>query len=629
MVDFMSTEIAEFAFRKQFLLWRFRAHPFHYVQMGKIRSIFCSLVLLLIGQATVAQTETALREVSLSNADFAAPHIEIDTGPEPWHTPPERRWRPYAAPDDWEVDGLTRMGHARRAEIGSPQVLDVIDARLSQVTGETVAAATLYTVEVNLRPYGILTSHYTAILEAVDSQSGERIEVLRFGGDSDGGCVGAGKPLLKNDWTTVRAFWFSEWNSQAIGRKLELRVEGRQIEMRAVRILADDSVPLPNSPAWKIDQAELDPSVGGQLTVYSYFFGHDSAIRRPTTGQDREPAYNYSVFPLQRSEGGPLLLFTGGRWRDESRGIDGDHILLHEQVGGPHQPFVMAYDPPRPVTTQGRFEGKGPEYALEHWWTGNMMDPEVVRVNGQWHLFTQVQVNPGNIIDAATGLRAEAPADQIQLHLSDDGRDWRRWSRERGVVTGVDDSTRILMTHHEVIYVPWDKDGRPWWLYVNTFVDYVRGERNPSQFYRFRSDDPTTFDWQQREKVKNFQHLGNQTAYLVGEGGEPFFIRITHRRFKDLERHNLILQYSRDGLQWFTLGGEEDPVQLDSSKDEQRNRSTIFPGIATLDGQGRIESLGDGWFRAIYAATTANGGGQPDIWYSSIGTGWIYFHLEL
>lgn len=592
------------------------------------RSLFCFIALCMAGLLANAASELKLRSVPLLNADFAEPHIEMDMGPEPWHTPPDRRWRPYAEPDNWQVEGLTRMGHARRTEIGSRQVVDVIDARLSQLTRETVAPATLYTVEVDLRQHSFLTSHFILVMEAVDPDSGERLEVLRFGGDSDGGCVGAGRPLLERDFSTQRAFWFSDWNPQAIGRKLELRLEGRQIELKAMRLYADDSAPLPQSTAWKVDRSALDPAVGGELTVYTHFFGHDSAIRRPTTGRDREAAYNYSVFPLQPSEGGPLLLYTGGRWRDEDRGIDGDHILLHRQEGGPHQPFVMAFDPPRPVTTQGRFEGEGPEYQLEHWWTGNMMDPEVVRVDGKWHLFTQVQVNPGNIIDMKTDLRAEAPADQTQLHLSDDGLNWRRWSRERGVVTGLDDPTRTLKTHHEVIYVPWDEDGRPWWLYVNTFVNYVRGEHNPSQFYRFRSDDPTTFDWQQRERVENFQHLGNQTAYLVEEGGKPLFIRITHRRFEDLERNNLILQYSRCGLRWFTFGGQRNPVQLDSSKDNLRNRSTIFPGISTFDGQGRIESLGNGWFRAIYAATTANGGGQPHIWYSSIGTGWIYFHLE-
>lgn len=587
-----------------------------------------SAIFFLVSLCFYTYAESELRSVGLANGDFAAPKIKIDSGPEPWHTPPERRWRPYAKPEHWQVEGLTRMGHARGAKIGSSQVLDLIDARLSQLTTEVVAPATLYTVEADLRPYGFLTSQYTLVLEAVDPDSGERLEVLRFGGDSDGGCFGAGVPLLDKDWRTVRAFWFSDWNPQAINRTLELRLEGRQIEARAVRMFADNSTPLPQSTAWKADRVELDPSVGGKITVYSHFFGHDSAICRPTTGQDREAAYNYSVFPLQPSEGGPLLLFSGGRWRDEARSIDGDHILLHKQEGGPHQPFVMAYDPPRPITTQGRFEGDGPEYALEHWWTGNMMDPEVVRVDDKWYLYTQVQVNPGNIINAATGLRAEAPADQVQLHLSDDGLNWRRWSRERGVIIGVENPTRTLMTHHEVVYVPWDKDGRPWWLYVNTFVNYVRGERNPSQFYRLRSDDPTTFDWQQREEVRNFQHLGNQTAYLLEEGGEPLFIRITHRRFKEADRHNLILQYSRDGLKWFTMGGEEDPLQLDSSKDERKNRSAIFPGISTLDGQGRIESLGNGWFRAVYAATTANGGSQPHIWYSSIGTGWIYFHLE-
>lgn len=570
------------------------------------------------------------RALPLENADFSRPAIKVPDGAAPYHTPPERREVPYATPEEWESEGLIRMGHAKRAPIGSRQVLNLVDGSVSQITPHGVQPDTLYTVEVVLRSYGFRPASFQASLYTTD-QAGKEQELLHFGSDSTGDCFGGGTPLAGGtEWQTQRAIWFSKWPPSVVGDKLRLRIQGRLVEVKEVRLIAAADGTPPASPAWKVDSANLDPTTGGgSLSIYSHFFGYDSAINRPVTGQDQLAAYNYSAFMVQPSEGGPLHLFTGGRFRDESKSWDGDHILLHLGKNGPRKPFVSPYTEPRPITTQGRFEGEGSDYALEHWWTGNMMDPEVVVVDGKWHLFTQVQVNPGNIIDAKTGLRAEGPADQTQLHVSEDGREWTRWSRERGVVANVDNPTRTLKTHHEVIYAPWDVE-KPWWLYVNTFIDYVKGSRdNKSQFYRIRSDDPTTFDWQTRERVDNFQHLGNQTAYLLeSEEAAPLLLRITHRKFADIDRHNLILQYSSDGLTWFTLGGEDAPLQLDGSRNELLNRSSIFPGLSTLDGQGRIESLGDGWYRAFYAATTANGGGQPAIWYSQIGLGWIYFHFE-
>jgi len=571
-----------------------------------------------------------LERLPIENADFSLPESRVSTDPAPYHTPPERRDRPYATPEDWQTEGSTRMGRARNTPLGSRQVVDLVDASISQKTSHRINPDTVYTVELILRSYGFRPSSFQGDLVAVDAQGSETV-LQSFGGDSEGDCFGHGAPLEGgSEWQKQQTLWFSGWEPDSVGKNLLIRIEGRQVELMEVRLWAGAEGPPPASPAWKIEKENLAPETGGgSLKVWSAFFGYDSAIDRPETGRDRQAAYNYSAFLLQPSEGGPLQLFSGGRFRDEEKGWDGDHILLHEAVDGPHKPFVMPYPEPRPVTTQGRFEGEGPDYALTNWWTGNYMDPEVVRMDGKWYLYTQVQVNPGDVLDPETGLKAEAPSDRTQLHISEDGLEWERWSRRRGVVINEDLPTRTLKTHHEVLYAPWDEES-PWWLYINTFLDYVKGSRdNVSQFYRIRSDDPTTFDWQEREIVENFQHLGNQTAYLwEGPGTEPLLLRITHRKFPEIDRHNLILQYSSDGLKWFTLGGEKAPLQLDGSKNKLYNRSSLFPGISTIDGTGQIESLGDGWFRAYYGATTSNGGGQPHIWRSQIGIGWIYFKLE-
>ena len=167
--------------------------------------------------------------------------------------------------------------------------------------------------------------------------------------------------------------------------------------------------------------------------------------------------------------------------------------------------------------------------------------------------------------------------------------------------------------------MPWDKDRRPFWLYVGVNLDGVF-----TGYSRIRSADPRSFDWRLREKGAAFSQLGNQLAYARQAPGGPLFVRITFTGDAS-GRHVPSLQFSRDGMAWFS--GDEGPVLLDGSKDNDKNRNCYFLGISTIDGTGEMEYLGNNTYRAIYGATTSNSPGGGDIWYSEIGAGELIFTI--
>jgi hypothetical protein len=336
------------------------------------------------------------------------------------------------------------------------------------------------------------------------------------------------------------------------------------------------------------------------VVLKSRFYGYQSAVDRDYTAGHE--AYDYSVNVIR--DGDLYRLFSGGRWRTPGRG-DGDHVLQYVSTtgaGGTWQPVREG-----PELYQGQEEG-----LPDTWFSNNYLEPEVVKVGGTYYLYTQVEVDPGQPIDLP-GLKAETSCDRIQLHTSPDCLTWQRRSTERGVVTNLENPTRTSLHHQEIVYVPWDEDGRPFWLYVGA---HIGGQW--AGYSRIRSADPTTFDWSQREAGVGFSQLGNQTGYVREAPGGPLFVRITFAA-DDTGRQVPTLQFSRDGLAWFP--GDNGPVLLDGSKDEEKNRNCYFLGLSTLDGTGQLERIGEQTCRAIYAASTCNGPGHPDIWFSEIGVG--------
>lgn len=368
----------------------------------------------------------------------------------------------------------------------------------------------------------------------------------------------------------------------------------------ALLIGAPCAWPQPKESTVRLDGA---PEVAA-VSVTSRFHGYQSAVDRDLT--DGAAAYDYSVHIIKDRERGVYRLYSGGRWL--RRGVpnaDGDHVLQHVSESGGPGTWIMPRD--RPEIWKGSEDGYP-----DAWFADNYLEPEVLRIDGVYHMYTQVQGNPGSPIDIP-GEVAVTGADRIQLHTSADGSNWKRRSWERGVIVSIDDPTRTNLHHHEVIHVPWDADGRPFWMYVVARVDgKSRGH------VRIRSADPNAFDWRLRERASGMSQLGNQIAYASDAPGGPLFIRITFTA-DDSGRRVPALQFSTDGLSWFW--GEDGPVILDGCKDNGHNRNCYFLGISTLDGTGELERVGDNTYTAVYGAATCSSPIAPDIFHSEIGVG--------
>lgn len=344
------------------------------------------------------------------------------------------------------------------------------------------------------------------------------------------------------------------------------------------------------------------------ISFKSAFYGPKSAVDRPTTGG--EPAYDYSVHIIK--DGAVYRMYAGGRWkRPGIDHADGDHVMQYVSKTGAAGAWSMPHD--RPEFWNGAEDGK-----LGVWYSNNCLEPEVVKVKGKYYLYTQVEIDGGDPIDLP-GRKCTVQADRIQLFTSTNGLDWTRFA-ERGVVVNIDAPEQTFFHHEEVVYVPWDKDKRPFWLYVA-----INQNGEFKGYSRIRSADPTTFDWKLREPGVGFAQLGNQTAYAKQSPGGPLFVRMTFTG-DETGRQVPSLQFSRNGMQWFS--GDEGPVKLDGSKDNADNKNCYFLGISTIDGTGELEYLGNNRFRAIYGATTANAPGGAAIWSSEIGVGELIFTIS-
>jgi len=341
---------------------------------------------------------------------------------------------------------------------------------------------------------------------------------------------------------------------------------------------------------------------GNVIRAQSTFYGYDSLVQRGY------PNYDYSVHLIKTGEdtGERHRAFIGGRWTS-SRG-DGDHILQYTSGNGAPNTWSMWSNAPE--FWQGLEDG----YPNE-WFSNNVLEPEVMRRhNGGWIMYTQVQIDPGQPIDIP-GQVATTAADRIMLLTSPDAKNWTR-KQDRGVIVNVPNPTATAFHHQEAIYVPWDADGKPYWMYVAVNVNNVF-----LKHYRVRSADPETFDWGQKEETFGMQQLGNQIGYLEEAPGGPLFVRITFT--EHLGKTVPALQYSEDGLNW---GGITNI--LEGPANNALNKSTYFLGLSTIEGTGKIEYLGNNTWKAKYAASTSNSPVVPDIYYSEIGMGDLTLTLD-
>jgi len=346
------------------------------------------------------------------------------------------------------------------------------------------------------------------------------------------------------------------------------------------------------------------------LQYYSRFFGHDAAVDRDfTSGAE---AYDYSAHLIYDTATEQYRLYSGGRWLRPELG-DGDHVLQHVSKLGEPGSFKMPYD--RPEFLNGEEEGE-----KDVWYAHNCLEPEVLRVGDTYYMYTQVMIVPGQILPQGEVV-AEVGADRIQLFTSKDGSNWERF-KERDVVINVDNPARTFLHHQEALYVPWDPDGKPWWLYIG-----LNDQEGWKGYFRVKSADPKTFDWATREPAPGFAQLGNQLAYCKQAPGGPLFVRITFTTDPVVDRHVPSLQFSRDGLQW-SHGAPGQVVLLAGSTNEDKNRNCYFLGLSTLDGTGELEYLGDDTYRALYVPTTSNTPVAMEIFLAEIGLGEVIFKLN-
>lgn len=340
------------------------------------------------------------------------------------------------------------------------------------------------------------------------------------------------------------------------------------------------------------------------ITTYSIFDGFESIVNRPLTGG--QPAYNYSVNLLKLSSGGYRCYF-GARWKSDKG--DGDHVLLYDSKSGTSGSWQPCQ--PEPLFWQGNEEKK-----VNKWFSNNVLEPEpMIAGDGKWIMYTQVEIDKGRVTD--DGQRSTAGADRIMLMTSNDGKNWAR-KEDRGVVINLPQPECTQLHHEEVIYVPWDKDKKCYWMYLGISVnDEFQG------ICRIRSSDYTTFDYSQKEDVSGFAQIGNQIGYLKEASGGPVFVRITFTDNDAKTRTVPALQYSKDGLDW-----SEVTNILQGSSDNKNNKNCYFLGMATIDGRGALEYLGNNTWRALYAATTSDTPVAPEIFNSKIGGGSFLIHLK-
>lgn len=348
---------------------------------------------------------------------------------------------------------------------------------------------------------------------------------------------------------------------------------------------------------------------GYNITVNSSFYGYQSLVDRDTTGGLE--AYDYGAHLMFTGEdtGTRFRAFTGGRWKS-SLG-DGDHILQWTSPDGTPDSWSMWTNAPE--FFQGQETG-----SPNQWFSGNTMDAEVsLAADGKWIMFVECEIEHGQLIDIPGLTAAAQNAARLILLTSNDNKNWTM-KTDRSPVINITQPTITMLHHPEAVYVPWDEDGKIYWLYFHVNVNDVQVAT-----YRIRSNVYDTFDYNNRELVYGFAQLGNQIGYIEDAPGGPLFVRtsiVVHPQSGDFVPS---LQFSRDGITW-SFGDNSETLLMEGSN-EPNNNNCYFVGMSTWLGRGGLLPTTTGW-EALYAPTTAKHPivveNEPnDIFRSEIGLG--------
>lgn len=317
------------------------------------------------------------------------------------------------------------------------------------------------------------------------------------------------------------------------------------------------------------------------------------------------PAYDYSTTILKKDDGS-YILYNGGLYvdynKDKYSPTDGDHVLVYTSDDGVR--WHRNLDAPA-------FYLGGELGTPNEWWSGNTIEPEVIYVDGTYYMYWQCEnythLENGTLIGH----------DYIGVATSTDGLHFERKTDKPVIINEPEYSS---FDHEEVMYYPDDPDGRPYWLFVRHVI------RNTSErFCRIRSSSPYEFDYNNVERLNNFNGLGNQTGWLKLDNGETLFVHITI-----VERNGRTypaMQFSSDGLKWSGISFEMAGVDKTNAP-ANTGKNIYFVGFSTINGTGEIERLEDGRYRFIYGGCTSETPVAPQIFYSSVGCGECIFSIK-
>jgi hypothetical protein len=348
---------------------------------------------------------------------------------------------------------------------------------------------------------------------------------------------------------------------------------------------------------------------------------------------DYDPPYDYSLFGLIADDG-TYKMYAGGRWYDHSDAVsnsligdgtgDGDHVLMYSSKDG--KTWDRYID--GPAFYLGVELGiDGWEQVGEGWWTGNTLEPEVVYVDGVYHMIIQSSGLTqsgwyGDYLGYASstdGIHFTRKIDSPVI-LPAPGKDFTQFKELYNFEIG--------FNHHELIYVADDPDGKPFHLYTGHFVN-----NSFCGYIRIRSADPTCFYWTDREIAPGIAQIGNQIAYISNYDGKGnrLYLRITFWDYEDENGKRTVptLQYSLNGLNFFMTGINLASVDMTDPGAMEWNRNVYFLGMCTLNGTGEIPKTENG-YKIVYLATTANDPGSGiAIFRAEAGVGTMEFTIDL
>lgn len=344
-----------------------------------------------------------------------------------------------------------------------------------------------------------------------------------------------------------------------------------------------------------------------------------------------DPPYDYSLFGFVTKDG-TYKMFAGGRWYDHSEAVkdhingvatgDGDHVLMYSSKDG--ITWDRYIDGPT-FYLGGELGYSGDMGWNETWWIGNTLEPEVVYVDGVYHMLLQTTgITPSghygdyiNYASSTDGIHFTRKTDSPVV-LPEPGKDFTQFKEVYGYEIG--------FNHHELIYIPDDPDGKCFHLYAGHHINGAW-----SGYVRIRSSDPTTFYWSDRENTGGFAQIGNQIGYIsdYDGNGNRLYLRITFYDYEDEDGWRTVptLQYSTDGLGFQGTGIRLASVDVTDPSSEM-NHNVYFLGFCTINGTGEIERNEDGSFKLVYLATTANVSGGLPIFWAEAGVGVLNFTLE-